>query len=490
MHLFMATCILLVLLSLYIFSCYKTDKSYTPSEIGKDFNTYLSDYFQLWSGYDVKRHSSLSADIPIIVWWSRAGSLNPHGLSKSGPSYARLTCPNGASCYSTIHRSPKIMSDIRTRGILFYGSDFEPIDLPLPRLKHHEWAIIHEESPLNNYILTHYPMIRLFNHTATFKRDSDYPLSTQYIPMSDYFLNRKPVSTPTKNEEKKSRGLAPVVYVQSHCDTPSDRDSFVKEFMKYIAVDSYGACLHNKNLPPNLLEPAATFEHPDFLDLLSVYKFNLAFENAYCDDYMTEKIMRPLHVGVVPIYKGSPVVQDWMPNNHTVIYVDRFSSPKELADFIKYLDNNDEEYDKYLEFKHERNENKFFLEHMSKREWSAGETQSDFFRGFECYLCKQLQDRMDAEKVHARNQSSPLMPPRIAQSSHLSCPAPERLDVGWGIKEYWPEIDWTAMYWDELDSARTVQRMLEVGETDSKQFSKYLFEEREKYRSKPSRELR
>jgi hypothetical protein len=63
-----------------------------------------------------------------------------------------------------------------------------------------------------------------------------------YIPGSDYF-----VSTSIKNELRKT--LAPVVFVQSDCDTPSERDTYVAELMKYIPVDSYGTCLNNKKLP-------------------------------------------------------------------------------------------------------------------------------------------------------------------------------------------------------------------------------------------------
>lgn len=49
--------------------------------------------------------------------------------------------------------------------------------------------------------------------------------------------------------------------------------------------------------------------HPDFWHLLAQYKFTLAFENAVCVDYITEKLWRPLIVGSVPVYYGSPSVQ-------------------------------------------------------------------------------------------------------------------------------------------------------------------------------------
>lgn len=50
-------------------------------------------------------------------------------------------------------------------------------------------------------------------------------------------------------------GLAPVVYVQSSCDAPSDRDSYVTELMKFIKIDSYGKCLNNKQLPTKWVLP-------------------------------------------------------------------------------------------------------------------------------------------------------------------------------------------------------------------------------------------
>ena len=46
-----------------------------------------------------------------------------------------------------------------------------------------------------------------------------------------------------------------------------------------------------------------------FLRLVSRYKFTLAFENAIADDYITEKLWRPLKLGSVPVYFGSPSVR-------------------------------------------------------------------------------------------------------------------------------------------------------------------------------------
>ena len=52
-----------------------------------------------------------------------------------------------------------------------------------------------------------------------------------------------------KNKLIVTKKLAPLLYIQTDCDTPNDRDSYVAELMKYIDVDSYGACLNNRRLP-------------------------------------------------------------------------------------------------------------------------------------------------------------------------------------------------------------------------------------------------
>ncbi|XP_014054185.1 alpha-(1,3)-fucosyltransferase 11-like [Salmo salar] len=74
------------------------------------------------------------------------------------------------------------------------------------------------------------------------------------------------------------------------------------------------------------------------------YNFYLALENSLCQHYMTEKLWRPLHQGCVPVYRGSSSAADWMPNHRSVILINDFPSPQDLAKFLKALDENDEEY--------------------------------------------------------------------------------------------------------------------------------------------------
>lgn len=243
-------------------------------------------------------------------------------------------------------------------------------------------------------------------------------------------------------QRKSTNGLAPVVYVQSGCNPPSDRDHYVKELMRYIKIDSYGTCLHNKDLPEEFRNPM-TMDDEGFHDIIAKYKFTLSFENAICKDYVTEKLWRPLSLGSVPIYKGSPTVQDWMPNDHTIILADNFSSPKDLGEFITSLDQNDEEYAKYLEFKEKGVSNTRLLQTMKNRPWGHSVEDMNSVTGFECFVCDRIHDNLNRK---VSNLAENIF---VASQEHYGCPRPEKYNFAASTNaedsterdQWWKEYD-------------------------------------------------
>ncbi|XP_048419308.1 alpha-(1,3)-fucosyltransferase 11 isoform X3 [Stegostoma tigrinum] len=387
-------------------------------------------------------------ELPVLLWWSE--DLFPH-FPGGGRTSERIECgpipgwaSSGpaprASCLVT--RSKRALGHRRTAAVLFYGTDFRADRAPLPRRSRQTWALFHEESPMNNYLLSQAAAIRLFNYTATFRRHSDYPLPLQWLPAAGY-LRHPPVTSLRRKNHLRRLGTAPVLYLQSHCPVASDRDRYVRQLMEHLQIDSYGQCLQNKNLPHDRLIDTltATTEDAEFMVFVSQYKFHLAMENAICDDYMTEKLWRPMHLGAVPIYRGSPVVQDWMPNSHSVILIDDFESPKDLADYINFLDQNDDEYLKYLEYKQPGGiSNTLLVESLEQREWGVNDiNKPNYLNGFECFVCEKENGRLQAEEAHRQQPDKFKLPaPRIAAYNHMGCPLPV---PGYGSIDEIPEND-------------------------------------------------
>uniref|UniRef100_A0A1Y1L3Q5 Fucosyltransferase n=1 Tax=Photinus pyralis TaxID=7054 RepID=A0A1Y1L3Q5_PHOPY len=235
---------------------------------------------------------------PILIWWTPFIFENKKLIS----------CEDRYTCVVTKNRS----LEFDVAAYLFYGSNFKEDDLPLPK-KNIPWAIFHEESPKNLPFFLYEEGQHLFNITSTFSRDSSLPLVLQYledlqlITDTTYYVN-------LKQKNKLLKQISPVLYIQSDCETPIERDLYVSELMKYIAVDSYGSCLNNKRLPEqhSVNKILTNLYDEDFMKFVAQYKFTIAIENSICNDYVTEKLWRPLIAGSIPIYWGSPTV--------TVIY--------------------------------------------------------------------------------------------------------------------------------------------------------------------------
>ncbi|KAK2580866.1 hypothetical protein KPH14_005940 [Odynerus spinipes] len=360
---------------------------------------------QLYLFHNIKFLNKEDPDIPVILWWTPFGS---DGLTK--------TCGYN-QCYFTYNRTFEHTSHLKA--ILFYGSNFQINDLPNWRSAYVQWGLIHEESPRNNPIFVHDKALNLFNYSSTFSRFSDVPLYSIDLPNIEELLGNK-YFIPTKEKTAliQSQNLAPVLYIQSDCNTASNRDLYVLELMKYIKIDSYGTCINNANLDKRLKNDYLDrLNSNEFLSFVARYKFTLAFENAICNDYITEKLWRPLLVGSVPIYYGSPSFKDWLPNNKSAISVLDFLEPKDLANYLLDLLKNDTEYEQYLVHKigkqQERLTNKRLSDVLRKRSVKESHNFGNYVEDFECFICEKVQNTQTKEEIS------------IVSKKHYDCPLPK-----------------------------------------------------------------
>lgn len=113
----------------------------------------------------------------------------------------------------------------------------------------------------------------------------------------------------------------------------------------FFKVDIYGDC--------GPYSCSRETEDACFQMLERDYKFYLAFENANCKDYVTEKFfVNALNHNILPIAMGaSPEDYAAIAPMNSYIHVDQFASPKELANYLHILDKNDSLYNTYFNWK-------------------------------------------------------------------------------------------------------------------------------------------
>lgn len=197
---------------------------------------------------------------------------------------------------------------------------------------------------------------------VTYSLASIYPgTSVPNLPITYYpshiVTKQAVMKEPKSFTQKNGYGTGvPVALFTSNCQLAGakERYNYLQELMSYIDVHSYGKCFNNRKEPDNLPDspewPPIAQRRAKKIQVLSNYKFYLAFENSPIDDYVSEKVYEGLFAGTLPIYRGAPGIHRFMPGNDSFIDANQLN-PRELANVIKKLLNSEEEYNKYFAFK-------------------------------------------------------------------------------------------------------------------------------------------
>ena len=117
-----------------------------------------------------------------------------------------------------------------------------------------------------------------------------------------------------------------------------------------LNFDGYGKCFPKS--------PSLSRSDREWSKVVQEHKFYFSFENGlHCKDYVTEKFWsKSLHSGVVPIVWG-PTKEDILSVAplDSFIFAEDYESPEKLAEYIKFLDENDDEYRKYFRWREDEN---------------------------------------------------------------------------------------------------------------------------------------
>ena len=174
------------------------------------------------------------------------------------------------------------------------------------------------------------------NMTATYLSDANV-----HIPYGQIVKRDDPQEGPYVPKSPLSNRTRDAAWMVGHCGASSGRDEYAKELAKYIKVDIHGDC--------GPYDCGHEYE-ACFRKFETNYKFYLSFENQWCKDYFTEKLMNPLKYDIIPIALGMVNYTQAAPP-HSVIDIRDFESPKELGKYLNYLSSNETAFNEYFQWK-------------------------------------------------------------------------------------------------------------------------------------------
>ncbi len=197
----------------------------------------------------------------------------------------------------------------------------------------------------------------------------------------------------------------------SHCETASRREKYINELRKYIDIDIYGKC--TSYFENSLPDPCPQGSAPNcFNDLMNSYKFYLSFENSLCDDYISEKYWKIYHhtkifqVNILPITRGATIEQfNKVAIPNSLINAYNYKTPKQLSEYMNYLNQNDTAYLEYFRWKRRLFEK--LEKNVKTTEQIENENDKTIFlaskaRSPFCYICKQLHNKTYMESENNR----------------------------------------------------------------------------------------
>jgi alpha-1,3-fucosyltransferase len=324
-----------------------------------DFGIGAGDRTVSESSHQHPRSQQFHGDMKRILFWNEYFQSKNYEFGLGHEPFVKAGC-QFSNCVTTDDRKLLNVSD----AVLFHAMDFDELDFPslVIRRSDQRFIFYNYETCVGEKDMPVFVWTKdFFNWTMTYRRDSDI-----YDPHPYGSIRRRsdvlrpslvmpralhPEMTPAYPAAliqpwNKSRSLVTkktkmVAWFVSHCHTDGLREEYFGQLGKYVGIDVYGRCGKLNCLPSRSSKCD---------QLLDSYKFYVAAENAICTDYVTEKFYRALSSDIVPIVYGGVDYSSYAPPL-SYIDVSDFKSPKDLADYLKLLDENDGLYLKYFDWK-------------------------------------------------------------------------------------------------------------------------------------------
>ncbi|XP_055959467.1 3-galactosyl-N-acetylglucosaminide 4-alpha-L-fucosyltransferase FUT3 [Patella vulgata] len=326
------TFVLLIVCSLFMFYFYLLCST-------NDCEQFKITGLSSWANITTSINGSLESSMRLSV--SNWGSRSPASKTQvkrirweNAPPWLPEDLQDGAVFANCEIKSCVIVNELEAaHGVIIYMVSYQRLP-PFPRPPGQVWVLFGLESPphSNSQVFKHPVWQSQINWTMTYRLDSTIP-----IPYGQTL--HRPVREQPDLKQILVKKTKLIAWVVSNCVTESQRRKYVQLLQTHLRepVDIYGRC---GTLDPGPGEGV-------FNTISEKYKFYLAFENSLCVDYVTEKFHQRQNLNLIVIVRGGGNYSHFYPKK-SLLDTNDFTTTKELAEYIHYLDRNNTAYLEYL----------------------------------------------------------------------------------------------------------------------------------------------
>ena len=388
----------------------------------------------------------------FILYYSVSPIKRDLGFDNGHQLFLDHACPVHDCHFTTMTHEERLRYNLsQFDAILFFpiaGPPPPPQQIQAWRRSYQRFVLLHMESPhLFQRRLQHVQYeSHFFNWTMTYHWESDIPrpygwfreksqkalqlsvdrpeselgTTSSFSPASSFYpylrsekdwipYNATAFRNSLPYRSKTFRALASrpgqVAWIASNCETSSQRERYVQTLQKYMNVTILGRCASSggKDDDDNgrRLETWSSINKDYnnqslFEQVEREYKFYLGFENAFCNDYVTEKLFSRLQNMVVVVL--GQVNYSRVAPPHSYINALEYNHPRQLATYLQYLSDNPDEYLSYFWWQEYYD--------VQPKTFAKHDRMSNFAQSF-CRLCDRLHASSEATtQEHSSDTSS------------------------------------------------------------------------------------
>ena len=215
-----------------------------------------------------------------------------------------------------------------------------------------------------------------FNWTMTYSEHSDLPLP--YGALKVKSINTMPQRNYLAVSKNKTKDA---LWIVSHCKTESEREKYVDILKQYLNIDILGKCGRRWHCGKRYNHEAGDC----FSILNSTYRYYLAFENALCSEYITEKFYENYNYDIIQVLRAGdaqnrPIKMD----KNVYISSADFKDAHDLGRYLRSLSLDNEKY----------------AEILSEKDRYEAIQYVELFKERMCEICMRLNKLEDYKKVY------------------------------------------------------------------------------------------